>query len=133
MTIEGVTSEAVTAEVMLQARTEAIVTGKRRRPHYGTHAFLIAISALWLFPLVMTIYTSFRPYGDTAGHERGYFSIGGAYNLDNFFNAADGMDLWLHLFQTLLVVVPAMALILWFASMVAVAVRVTASSSTSRC
>jgi len=32
------------------------------------------------------------------------------------------MDLWLHLFQTMLVVVPALFLILWFASMIAVAV-----------
>ena len=118
---EAVQVSAV-ADEMLAGRRTGVVTGKRRRPHYVTHAFLIVISAIWLFPLVMTIYTSFRPYGDTAGNARGYFSIGGAYNLDNYFNAASGMDLWLHLLQTMLVVVPAVFLILWFASMIAVAV-----------
>ena len=66
------------------------------------------------------MYTAFRPYSDTAA--LGYVSIGGSYNLDNFFKAADGMDLWLHLFDTLIVVVPAMILVLFFASMIAFAV-----------
>ena len=30
------------------------------------HVFLIVIALLWLFPLLWAIYTSFRPYGDTA-------------------------------------------------------------------
>jgi multiple sugar transport system permease protein len=113
----------MTSDILLQRRVETVVTGKRgRRWHWKTHVFLVIVAAAWLFPLVMTIYTAFRPYADTAGNERGYVSIGGAYNLDNFFNAAEGMDLWLHLFQTMLVVVPALFLILWFASMIAVAV-----------
>ena len=119
---EDLVPTSAVADDMLAGRRAGVVTGKRQRPHYGTHAFLILISVLWIFPLAMTIYTSFRPYGDTAGNERGYFSIGGSYNLDNFFNAAAGMDLWGHLFQTMLVVVPALFLILWFASMIAVAV-----------
>ena len=109
-------------DILTDHRVETVVTGKSRRWHWKTHLVLIVVSVIWLFPLVMTIYTAFRPYGDTAGNERGYFSTGGAYNLDNFFNAATGMDLWLHLLQTLLIVVPALFLILWFASMIAVAV-----------
>ena len=30
------------------------------------HAFLIVISIVWLFPLVWAVYTSLRPYEDTA-------------------------------------------------------------------
>jgi len=112
----------VDADLLTKTRVETVVTGKRQHWHWKSHLFLIVVSVLWLFPLVMTIYTSFRPYGDTAGNERGYFSIGGSYNLDNFFDAARGMDLWLHLLQTMLIVVPALFLILWFASMIAVAV-----------
>jgi multiple sugar transport system permease protein len=93
---------------------------KRRRPKYFTHLFLIVISIIWLFPLVWAVYSSLRPYGETA--RLGYVSIGGIYNLDNYFKAAEGMDLWLHLFNTLIVVVPAMILVLFFASMIAVAV-----------
>ena len=108
------------ANVLESTRTSEVVTGKRRRNRYGTHLFLIAISVLWLFPLAWTVYTAFRPYGETA--RLGYVSIGGTYNLDNFGRAAQGMDLWLHLFDTLVVVVPAMILVLFFASMLAFAV-----------
>ena len=110
----------MTTGVLAHTRTDEPVTGRRRRPRYATHLFLIAISVLWLFPLAWTIYTSFRPYADTA--RLGYVSVGGTYSLDNFFKAAQGMDLWQHLFDTLIVVVPAMILVLWFASMIAVAV-----------
>jgi multiple sugar transport system permease protein len=110
----------MTTDVLSAARTNEVVTGKRRRPHVGTHLFLIVISVIWIFPLAWAVYTALRPYSETA--RLGYVSIGGTYNLDNFFNAAKGMDLWLHLLQTLLIVVPAMILILWFASMIAFAV-----------
>jgi len=99
-----------------------VVTGKHRRPHYFTHAFLIVVSLVWFLPLGWAVYTSLRPYADTGGDPRGYFSIGGSYNLDNFFHAWDQAELPLHFLQTLLVVVPALILILFFASMVAVAV-----------
>lgn len=99
-----------------------VVTGKRRRPHYFTHAFLIVVAFLWFLPLGWAVYTSLRPYADTAADPRGYFSIGGRYNLDNFFNAWTQADLPLHFLQTALVVVPGVILILLLASMVAVAV-----------
>lgn len=96
------------------------VAGRKQRPHYGTHLFLIAVSVIWIFPIVWALYTSLRPYAETA--QRGYVSFGGAYNLDNYGKAADGMGLWLHLFNTLVVAVPAIVLILWFSSMIAFAV-----------
>ena len=99
-----------------------VVTGRRSRPHYFTHAFLIVASLLWFLPLGWAVYTSLRPYADTAGDPRGYFSIGGHYNLDNFFHAWTQAELPLHFLQTALVVVPAVILILFFSSMVAVAV-----------
>lgn len=107
-------------ELLGGARTAEVVTGRRRRPRFWTHAFLIAISLLWFFPLGWTLYTSLRPVGET--NRLGYFSVGGAYGFDNFFKAAQGMDLGLHLFDTLVVVVPAMTLVLFLASMLAFAV-----------
>ncbi|OGO55335.1 MAG: ABC transporter permease [Chloroflexi bacterium RBG_16_72_14] len=91
-----------------------------RRPRYGTHAFLIAISLVWIFPLAWAVYTSIRPYGETA--RLGYVSVGGAYNLDNFFKAWSDAELPQHFLNTLIVVVPAMVLVLFFASMIAFAV-----------
>ena len=117
---DDVGTVGLAAEVLAGSRKAEVVTGKRRRRRYGTHAFLVAIAVLWFFPLGWTIYTSLRPYADTAKY--GYVSVGGTYSLDNFFNAAKGMDLWLHLFDTLVVVVPAMILVLFLASMLAFAV-----------
>lgn len=109
----------MTAEALIRAEPATKVAGGPRR-RYGTHLFLIAISVVWLFPLVWAVYTSLRPYGETA--RLGYVSIGGAYNFDNFFRAWDRAELALHLFDTLIIVIPAMILVLWFASMIAFAV-----------
>jgi multiple sugar transport system permease protein len=84
------------------------------------HLFLIVISLIWLFPLVWGIYTSLRPYGDTAKY--GYVSIGGSYNLDNFVHAWTQAELPHYYLNTLIIAIPAMAMILLFASMVAFAV-----------
>ena len=107
------------ADELFAARAAEVVSGKRRSK-LGTHAFLIAICLVWVFPLAWTVYTALRPYGETA--RLGYVSIGGTYNLDNFVNAAKGMDLWLHLFDTLIVVVPGVVIVLFLASMLAFAV-----------
>jgi len=117
---EGAGTAELATEVLSGSRSIDVVTGKRKRPRFGTHGFLIAIAVLWFFPLGWALYTALRPYGDTAS--LGYVSVGGTYSLDNFFRAARGMDLWLHLFDTLIVVVPAMVLVLFLASMLAFAV-----------
>jgi multiple sugar transport system permease protein len=84
------------------------------------HVFLIGIAIVWLFPLVWGIYTSLRPYGETA--RLGYVSIGGTYDLGNFIKAWTQADLPHYYLNTLIIVIPAMALVLLFASMVAFAV-----------
>ena len=76
-------------ELLGGSRAAEVVTGKRRRPHFWTHAFLLAISVLFFFPLGWAIFTSLRPYGETA--RLGYVSVGGTYTLDNFFKAAQGL------------------------------------------
>ena len=116
---DDVVTAGIADEVLGKGRAVEVVSGKRRSK-LGTHAFLIVISAIWLFPLAWTVYTSLRPYGDTAS--LGYVSVGGSYNLDNFFNAASGMELFPHLFNTLVVVVPAVIVVLFLASMLAFAV-----------
>ena len=47
--------------------------GRIRTGRIALQGFLIAISLLWLFPLAWAIYTSLRPYADTA--LRGYVSL----------------------------------------------------------
>ena len=91
-------------------------------PHASLlHAFLIATSLVWLFPIVWAVYTSLRPYADTA--TLGYVSIGGTYNFDNFIDAWNSAEHRRSYFlNTLIIVVPAVILVLLLASMVAFAV-----------
>jgi multiple sugar transport system permease protein len=95
---------------------------QRRNRRYLLHAFLIGMCLLWLFPLVWAVYTSLRPYSDTGGDPRGYVSIGGHYNFDNFTNAWTNAELPMFYLNTFLVVVPAIIIVILLASMVAFAV-----------
>jgi multiple sugar transport system permease protein len=81
------------------------------------HAFLLATALVWLLPPVWAIYTSLRPYSDTA--ERGYVSLPGVLNIQNYVNAWTQADLPHYYLNTLVVVVPALVLILLLSSFVA--------------
>ncbi len=84
------------------------------------HAFLIATSLVWLFPIGWAVYTALRPYGDTAKY--GYVSVGGSYGFQNFIDAWTRVDIPKFFLNTLIIVVPAVVLTLLLASMVAFAV-----------
>jgi multiple sugar transport system permease protein len=96
-----------------------VPTPKRRvRPErIALYVFLTAIAVLWLFPLAWAIYTSLRPYGDTA--TCGYVSICGSYNLQNFVDAWNQSDLPKYFLNTIIIVVPAVIVTLLFSSMAA--------------
>ena len=81
------------------------------------HFFLFTMALVWLFPLMYALYTSLRPYADTA--KLGYVSIGGTYSLDNYIKAFTDGHLMTYFFNTLIVVVPAVFLTLLLASMAA--------------
>ena len=95
----------------------------RRRPRAGRfalHGFLIVTSLIWLSPVLWALYTALRPYRDTAKY--GYASIGGSYGFENFVNAWTRVDMPKFFVNTIIVVIPAMILTLFLASMVAFAV-----------
>jgi multiple sugar transport system permease protein len=81
------------------------------------HFFLFTMALVWLFPLLYALYTSLRPYADTA--RLGYVSIGGSYNVDNYVKAFTDGHLASYFLNTLIVVVPAVFLTLLLASMAA--------------
>jgi multiple sugar transport system permease protein len=78
---------------------------------------LLATALVWLLPPAWAIYTSLRPYADTAA--RGYVSMPGVLNFDNYVNAWTQADLPHYYANTLIVVVPALILILLLSSFVA--------------
>lgn len=95
-------------------------TGKLGRPHYGTHVILLALSVMWLIPLLWTLFTSLRPKADT--DRFGYFSFGGQFNLENYSNAWEQAGLAKYFVNSVIITVPTVALTLIFASAMAFAV-----------
>jgi multiple sugar transport system permease protein len=82
--------------------------------------FLALTALVWLAPLLYTLYTSLRPYSDTAA--RGYVSLPGTLNLDNYVAAWTQADMPQFFWNTIIVTIPAVVLTLLLSSMVAFAV-----------
>jgi multiple sugar transport system permease protein len=81
------------------------------------HVFLVITAVLWLAPIVWTLYTSLRPYSDTAKH--GYVSLPHEINFQNYSNAWTQAELPHFFLNSLIITVPAVILTLLFASAVA--------------
>ena len=84
------------------------------------HGFLIVTCAIWLLPVLWAVYTSLRPYSDTAAH--GYVSLPGVLSLQNYVNAWNQADLPHYYLNTSIIVVPSVLLTLLLASFMAFAV-----------
>lgn len=96
------------------------VRAKRRRvrmPRIGLHLFLLVTALLWLAPVLWAFYTSLRPYAATA--ECGYVSTCGPFNFHNFTYVWTAANLPHFFFNSLIIALPAIVLILLFASAVA--------------
>jgi multiple sugar transport system permease protein len=109
-------------DIAVPYQESAAATSARRRKKLrraSLQAFLIVMSLIWLLPLAWAVYTSFRPYEDTAGDPRGYVSIGGAYNLDNYTTAWTQGELPKYFLNTVIIMIPAVILVLFLASMMA--------------
>jgi multiple sugar transport system permease protein len=72
---------------------------------------------LWISPIVWTIFTALRPYADTAEH--GYVSWPRTVSIDNFKNAYTQSGMLHYFWNSIIVAVPAILLILLFSSAVA--------------
>jgi multiple sugar transport system permease protein len=79
------------------------------------HVFLIGLALVWLFPIMWTLFTALRPYGDTI--KDGVVSFPRHLNFDNFVTAWNVGDLPRYFFNTLIIAVPAVTLTLWISSM----------------
>jgi multiple sugar transport system permease protein len=107
-----VASATVAARSRVAARRRPI-----RLPRIGLHIFLLVTAVLWLAPVAWAVFTSFRPYSDTQEH--GYVSIPHALSLANYRNAWSQGQIPLHFWNSMIVTIPAIVLILLLASSVA--------------
>jgi multiple sugar transport system permease protein len=81
------------------------------------HGFLLVTAVLWLIPVVWAVFTSFRSYGDTAIH--GYVSWPHHLSLVNYKEAWTQAALPHFFFNSLIIAVPSIVIILLLASSVA--------------
>lgn len=91
-----------------------------KRPHYGTHIFLLAMAVMWMIPLGWALFTALRPKADTDKY--GYFSFGGAFNFDNFAQAWTQGGFLTYFMNSLIITIPTIILVLLCSSMMAFAV-----------
>jgi multiple sugar transport system permease protein len=105
-------SATVAARSRVAARRRPI-----RLPRIGLHFFLLVTAVLWLAPVAWAVFTSFRPYSDTQEH--GYVSIPHTLSLANYRNAWSQGQIPLHFWNSMIVTIPAIVLILLLASSVA--------------
>jgi multiple sugar transport system permease protein len=87
----------------------------RRRGKVAT-VIMVVLAFVWLFPLLWSLYNSFRDYSYTQTH--GYLSFGG-WTTENYQEAWSRGQFGLHLKNSLLITIPAVALTLFLSSLVA--------------
>jgi multiple sugar transport system permease protein len=97
----------------------AAVTPRRKgeRKHVGSHVFLLIMTVLWITPLLWAMYTSLRPYSETAKY--GYLSLPHHLTFSNFSNAWSQADIVHYFWNSVIITVPAVVLTLGLASCVA--------------
>ncbi|MDN5754367.1 MAG: carbohydrate ABC transporter permease [Arthrobacter sp.] len=81
------------------------------------HVGLIVWAVLWLAPLAWAVYTSLRPYSETA--EKGYVSLPDTLNFNNYVTAWTQADLPHYFLNSLYIAVPAVIIVLFMSSMAA--------------
>jgi multiple sugar transport system permease protein len=113
-------SAALTSPSTIAEPLASTGRGRKKKRHTGTHLILIALSVMWLIPLLWTLFTSLRPKADTDKY--GYFSFGGSFNLENFKAAWIQAGLAKYFVNSVIITVPTVLLTLMFASMMAFAV-----------
>ena len=106
------TTETASVPIARERRRAAI-----RPPRIGLHVFLFVMAILWLAPVIWTLYTSLRPYSETA--EKGYVSLPDTITFDNYSNAWTQGEIPHFFWNSLLITLPAMAITLFFAACVA--------------
>src|SRR5215207_3591635 len=81
------------------------------------YAFISLTALIWLVPIAGAIFASFRPYAETV--RDGFFSWPHSLTVDNYRNAWEQADIPRKYLNTALILIPALVLTLFFASMVA--------------
>lgn len=111
----------MTATTSVRVPPHVPSSARRHKKHrWGTILFVLVMAIMWLLPLLWALYTSLRPKADTDKY--GYFSIEGAFNFQNYIDAWTQGGFPTYFWNSVIITVPAVLMILFFASMMAFAV-----------
>ena len=96
-------------------------TGRRGKPRpwgqIASQIFLISASVLWLLPILFALYIALRPYSETTKY--GYVSLPHSLTLKNFTDAWSSSGMPHFFWNSVLITVPAVVIVLGLASGVA--------------
>ena len=99
-------------------RTTPRASGDRRRPprwgSVASQAFLICACVLWLLPIAFALYVALRPYSETQKY--GYVSLPHHLTLKNFSDAWTQSDMLHYFWNSVLITVPSVIIVLALAS-----------------
>jgi multiple sugar transport system permease protein len=108
----------MTSTAVPTARARTATRRKARRPsRILLHLFLAFAALVWIAPVAWAVFTAFRPYEDTFAN--GYVSWPKTLSLTNYTTAWTQADLPHYFVNSLIITLPAIAIILLFASSVA--------------
>jgi multiple sugar transport system permease protein len=108
----------MTSTAVPTARARTATRRKARRPsRILLHLFLAFAALVWIAPVAWAVFTAFRPYEDTATN--GYVSWPKTLSLTNYKTAWTQADLPHYFVNSLIITLPAIVIILLFASSVA--------------
>jgi len=110
MTVTASAGQLIPAAAVAPRRTA-------ERRHVGSHVFLLIMTVLWTTPLLWAMYTSLRPYGETAKY--GYLSLPHHLTFSNFTSAWSQADIAHYFWNSVIITLPAVVLTLGLASCVA--------------
>ncbi len=108
-------AEATTVKKPVKSKSGGSGALNRPRGNLAT-GIMLALSLVWLFPLLWALYNSFRDYAYT--QTQGYLSFGG-WTLDNYREAWTRGNFGVHFTNSLYITVPAVVLTLFLSSLVA--------------
>lgn len=104
----------MTSEALPAVAVPAAARGGRPRGQVLSQIFLVIASALWLLPILFALYIAVRPYSDTRKH--GYVSLPHDLTFSNFSDAWSQADMGRFFWNSILITLPAVVIVLCLAS-----------------
>jgi multiple sugar transport system permease protein len=111
---------ATTDRPARHAAAAGAAAGRPRGPrvaNVASQVFMIAMTVLWIVPILFALYVALRPISET--NKLGYVSLPHKLTFENFANAWTQSDMWKFFLNSVYVTVPAVLVTLFLASMVA--------------